>query len=369
MLLNLPQEASANEFWFSFIFFNCIVLVAYIIARYMKPKLNPVWGLVLIFCLYAFWDTDYFSFRSIFYNIDSDFRDPLYYYLSLISFDSYTLYRLMIWGVSLLLFRKTCVRLALDLNLSIYVFVVFFLLTFSFARASLGMALYFYGLSHLLVRGKLGSNLRFDFVKGIMLIVLSYLGHRSLLLPILMTPFAYVKFSKKTFLIMIFAFPVLVIVVRTIMLNFATGIVSIGGQLEGFSDAARSYASSGDFDLNWKFRLITDLRNGSHYVACAYFAYIKLFKYNRLAFPAWVNGMVMLSILIALFSAAMSLSGVGVASVTSKRFLYMTGIPICLILTYLYQHKLCTWRILSYLLLLALLWGDGYFVGKIISYY
>lgn len=359
MINTFQNEATAGQFIFSFVFFNTIILLTYWNAKYIRNR-KIGWISILVFCLYAFWDTDYFSFKYIMLASDATFRDPLYYYLTFASFGSYTFYRLIIWGLSLLMVWKTCQMFNLNTSLYAYIFAVFFLLTFSFARASLGMALYFYGLSRLLKKGK------YD-IYGTLLILSSYFGHRSMLPLIALTPLIFIRFSRKKLLLLLCLFPIIVaatsLVIRTI---------SNTNNTDGFSSAVKSYSSIQDFELNWKFQLITILRNFSHYVLCLYVIWRIWFKQIALykkPIPDYINRFAMASIIICCIALALSLSNIGIASVTSKRYLYMSGIPLCVCMTYFLQNGICSFRQLNILLFISILWSEGYFIGKYLSYY
>ena len=119
-------EATKGQYIFNFILMNLIFLLSYI-NRNKRRNIAITWLLALVFVVFAYWDTDYFTFRPIFYSPElATFRDPLYYYLSLISVNSYTVFRLIIWGLGLYFFKKTVDRLNISRNIAIYIFVVFF---------------------------------------------------------------------------------------------------------------------------------------------------------------------------------------------------------------------------------------------------
>lgn len=366
-MYQIQNEATSGEFWFSFIFFNIIVFIEYLCAR-DKEFRRIAWILPLVFCIWAFWDTDYYSFKYIFQHPSPSFRDPLYYYLTFISFDSYSIYRLIIWGGALLLYYKTCSRLELNKNIAAYIFTVFFLLTFSFARASLGMALYFYGLSYLLKPDDYNKNV--GYIWGTIFILLSYLGHRSLLPIIAITPFIFIPLTKQRIILILCIIPLIAWASKTFMLYFIYDGSALNGQFSEFSNAVRSYSTIQDFELNWKFKLITIIRNASHYLICIYLLWTIWFnKRTQYDPPTYIMRLITISLFISCIAAALSLADVGIASVTSKRYLYMTGIPLCLALTYLTQEDICDWRNLNLLLVASFIWGNGYFIGKIISHY
>ncbi len=363
MINTLQYEATAGQFIFSFVFFNTIILLTYWNARYIHNR-KIGWASILLFCLYAFWDPDYFTFKYIMLASEATFRDPLYYYLTFASFGSYTFYRLIIWGASLLMIWKICQMFNINTSLYSYIFAVFFLLTFSFARASLGMALYFYGLSILLKKGKFN-------ICGILLILSSYFGHRSMLPLIVLTPLVFIKFSRKKLLLLVCLFPIIV-ATTSLIIHKISDTNSTGEHIDGFSSAVKSYSSIQDFELNWKFKLITIVRNASHYVLCLYVIWQMWFKqiasYKK-PIPDYINRFAVASIIICCIALALSLSNIGIASVTSKRYLYMSGIPLCICMTYLTQEKMCSWKRLRTLLFISLLWSEGYFIGKYLSYY
>jgi hypothetical protein len=241
------------------------------------------------------------------------------------------------------------------------------MLTFSFGRASLGMALYFYGLSYLLKPNE--NHKTGSYLWGVLFIVVSYFGHRSMLPLIVMTPLAFMRITKQRVILLVCMLPVLIIAARMTMQYFVDSDVGADGQLEGFAKAVRSYATVKDFELNWKFRLITTLRNASHYILCIYLLWVVWLKRHDEEVPRHIKGFVTITVLVACVATSVSLAGVGIASVVSKRYLYMTGIPLCIALAYTVQKGLCGWHRLNLLLLVSLVWSEGYFIGKLASYY
>lgn len=143
--LRVPRYSgtSLSEFWFSFILMNGIFLLVYLLRNSSYPR-RISWFAFLLFCLYAFWDTDYFSFANTFYRGLDNFRDPIYKYILLFSFGSYIVFRLWIWGIGLLLVYFTTKRYELDENIMCYVFTLFFMLNSRMPVLHWGW-LYFFG--------------------------------------------------------------------------------------------------------------------------------------------------------------------------------------------------------------------------------
>ena len=312
-----------------------------------------------MFCLFAYWDTDYFTFREIFYtSLNADFRDPLYYYLSLLSFDSYIVFRFYIWGSALLLLYKTAQRLQINMNMYAFVFATFFLLLFSYPRASLGMAMYFYGLSCLLSQSKKTSS----YLLGIVFICCSYFGHRSMALPILFTPLLFVKFNKYTFLILL--------AIGLIIGRYMNSIIPMitGGSSNESVEALDKYSQLDEtVSYNWKYLLTENLKNYGIGISFIYLI-CKCYIYkSRIDVADWCRRL--LNVCTGIFIVAISfilLGGFG-AGIMGYRFLYMLCIPICIIITHLYCNKLCNTRILYLILLPMILFSEGFILGKILS--
>ena len=254
--LNLLKqvEATQHQYIFNFVLMNVIFLLGFLFRK-NRQTFFFTWLLILIFCLFAYWDTDYFTFRGIFYTSLADFRDPFYYYLGLISFNSYTVFRFYIWGLALLLLFKTSQHLKINRNTLAFVFPIFFLLLFSYARASLGMAMYFYGLSFLLVPKK--NKTIISYIWGILFICFSYFGHRSMLLPIALTPLIFFNFNKYVISVLL--------VIGFIIGRSAETLLSMAS-LEGLpiessvfkaaSEGFEAYAAKDTVvEYNWKYTL------------------------------------------------------------------------------------------------------------------
>jgi len=361
------QEATQNQYIFNFILMNVIFVFSYP-RKNNRKTLVFSWLLMLLFCLFAYWDTDYFSFREGFYTSLRDFRDPLYYYLSCISFNSYTLFRFYIWGGALLLFVKTVKRLHININMCAFVFSIFFLLIFSYARVSLGMAMYFYGLSFLLVPNK--NRTIASYIWGIIFISCSYFGHRSMLIPILFTPLILLKLNKYTIAILLVIGFVIGRSAGEFLSSIATNGVAVGvPELSGASDALEAYAGKDAVVVyNWKYTLTQNLKNIGLIISYVYLIWKCFVLKNQKSIPEWCQRL--LNVCTGIFVVAISfllVDGLG-AGILGYRLLYMVGIPVVLIISYLYCNELCKRRTIFMILLSMFLFSEGFILGKILSF-
>lgn len=361
--MNIQSEPSLWQLYISFFLMNLIYLITYLNIK-RKSQSNFAWYLVLLFCLYAFWSSDYFSYEEWFYfERSEDFRDPLYYYIAQISFNSYRIFRLYVWGLALLCYFMTSKRLFINNNISIYIFSILFLLTFSYARASLGMAMYFLGLSFLI---KYHKSKILSYCIGIIIITCSYFCHRSMLILIAMTPFLFVRLGKMVYILTILLSPVIFYVFFKILLNFSNGSIIIGG-VEGFTEAGEGALDYIQVERNWKMMLLTYTHYFSIYIAFAYM----LFKYLLSKEGSSRNKSILINIssfvvLISTMLFVLTFS-IGMSDRFAARILFLSYIPICLLLAMLYQEGMCKRNILNRILFFSFLYSESYFIGSFLS--
>lgn len=353
-------EPTLQDYWICFIFLNSLIYIGYYNMNKIKT-ISITWILALVFCVFfAKWETDYFSYYRGFYNLSKDYRDPLYYYIKVISLDSYYIWRTIVWGGALLLFYKTCKRLKLSANIVLCIFAVFFLMTFSYARASLSMASYFYGLSFFVCKPK-------KYLLGLIFIAFSYFAHRSALPLIIFTPFAFVNFNKKIIVFLLSCLPICFFVVSSLMNNFLNASFATGA----FVDSAQHYAEfdRSDLNLNWKFELVTKLRNYSFYVLYVYILYRYFIKKDNIKISEEMKRYFAITTIILYFSSLFifNTNAVGMTNIIGQRYAYFAGIPLCLLLAHLVQNGFCTKKMMKIVMFMAFVYMEGWLLGKIAS--
>lgn len=134
---------------------------------------------VILFLLFAYWGGDYFHYLDGYNNIKSDSGfessfESVYYWIAAVS-PSYFFFRLWIWGSCFALVVLVFKKLRIPVHLGIVFFVSLALLRISYARASLAMAIMYYGLA------LFEANRRSFLVSiiGIAVIASSYFFHKS----------------------------------------------------------------------------------------------------------------------------------------------------------------------------------------------
>ena len=295
----LQEEATYNQYLFCLIFYLLIIVIAWKWKLNEKPK-TLTWILALLFCLFSYFNSDYFHYEEDLMQLDQSYKDFFYYYIAEISGRVYWLFRLIIWGSALLLFYFTSNRLGLHKNLSIFVFSVFFLPTFCYARASLAMALYFDGLSFL-VSPKPNHKI-FSFIIGLLFILSSFLGHRSFLVIIALTPVIFIRFRKWHMIVLILAFPFILEIIKGLLTQMMGGTILSGEGFESFSESATRYSELNRVDRNWKYQLITNLKYVGFYIP--FIVILLKTKFNRQLITSAMSKYI--SITLAIFIIATS---------------------------------------------------------------
>lgn len=116
-----------------------------------KTKRRIGYLLLLLFCLFPFWGGDYFHYKDEFYDVLNGgypHVEPVYQWVMFnLSFESYLLFRLIIWGGALLLLLKAYSRSSSNFDECILLFAACYLPLFSYARVSLSISLIILGLS------------------------------------------------------------------------------------------------------------------------------------------------------------------------------------------------------------------------------
>lgn len=136
--------------------------------------------LILVFCLFNYIDGDYFHYKSMYNDAVNGFRyhlEDVYFWIIDNIANTYTLFRLIVWGGALLLLLLTYRRISEKPDLSLYYFFICFIPWFAYARASLAMAMILFGMS-LIVKPIKASRI-ISFLSGFSIMGCAWFFHSS----------------------------------------------------------------------------------------------------------------------------------------------------------------------------------------------
>ncbi len=350
----------------SFLLLNISFVIAYLAFK-RNGRIKEVCFVYVLFCVFAFWSSDTASYEWMFsqHNI-SYYKEPIYYYISLLCFDSYYIFRTLIWGTATMLFYYTVRKFKLNRSVAFFVLTYFFLLTFSYARASLAMSTFLYGMSLVLNN----RNSKMILVKGLVFILLAPFFHRSYYVIVAITPFLFFRINKKVVLFILMLSPLFARLIQSILQLFLDSQIEFGENMDNFSDSVQDYAGNeSHWQMNWKFMLITIMHQISYYFTLVTILYLYFKNKTNILFDNRMRKMITLIVVIIIISTIFTINGVSnhFSTIVGYRFLYMTSLPIVVVLTYMYMRRIMSKKLLLLNLALPFLYAESFFIGKLLK--
>ena len=325
-------------------------------------KVTAIWIVCTVFCVFAGWDTDYMHYYSIYRKIYENELSILmshielaYYPFISFSFGSYSLFRFYIWGLAIFLLVTSLKRLGLNNNMSAILFVLFNLLYFSYARASLAILIYIYGL--ILVRQREAFWPMLSTFFGVVLMLASIFFHKSMFFLILATPLAYIRFTKIKVIFLILLLPVIVYIIY-----YAKDIIiaDAGGDTDDLfkiSSSASTYTSQSSYSEGPVGMFISFLEMS----ALIYGFCLSWIKRKILASDSVIKGLWNITIGLITISILSSLMGFG--HVISRRVILLAYICLYFVLAYIFTIRFSKKSFVTFSLL-----AFSYSAVKIIYY-
>lgn len=357
---SIPLWVKALFWGFYMVVFVYAVWKLLIKAPRNKREVEVNYLIVLYFAAYAVFycvNPDYFSYRAWLYGLDFTYWNKEVVYVDIILICRslpvtypYEVFRLIVWGGAVLLAYHTF-RMYKEMALPGLVFLFLFVFhssTFSYARASLAMAVYFFGISvHLCLKD---PSLR---IWGIIAAIFSFFLHREMLVGIAVLPCILIPFERKhmTRLSIIW----LIIAVATIT-YFKSNFQIFDAMFD--NDDISSKIESYNETAQGSFRLST-LVNYLKYFFPFYVITKCILKRTP---PMPILGMYRITYAVIMSSAAFMIV-FGLRSVYTYRVLYITMIPLTLLVGYCYCNGYFTKKQILILFILALLSNSTRFIN------
>lgn len=338
-----------------------IVFLLYVIIYYRKFVVRPIWGkkrpsmdlvffsILLIIILSANGSSDWYHYQSMVWNYDftigaHNHGEPVYGYIIQFVNKNYLLFRIIVWGGALLLCLLSFKRLDINPNVALFFLVTVYLFKFNYARASLGMSSYFFGLSYLLNPTK-------KRLFNVIIIGLSFWGayefHHSMLPVILFTIAALLPIDRP--FVAVLAIAAMPIIASYVFSNLS--ILEQIGEEDLFGKASRYMAKESE-GANFFGKIYNVIKYGAFVLPLVVDNIV--IRKNLSNVPLRMKRLLRITLAIVLFAVMflfMNLSN----EVFTYRYLYMTLIPLTILTVYLYQNGLLTKKFFS----LIVLWGIG----------
>ena len=320
--------------------------------RLSVPIKDVHWMFCICFTLYAIFyciNDDYFSYRDWIYGRDFNFwtKEQLYVYIinfcRILPIDyTYEAFRLIIWGGGIFIAYYTYrfYRELLLPGFTLLLLFVFFAPTFCYARASLAMAVYFYGIALFLFHKWVAPK-----ILGICVALFSFYFHHEMLIGVAVLPCLFFPFERvRNSFYFVFLFFITVILLSFFSSNvaffdtiFDNDVIS--SQMEIYNEKEQK-----------SFRLTTFVGYLSFFYPL--FLISKVFRKNKV--PRLITGMYRISYAIAMVSAAFMLV-FGLRSVYAYRIMFIMMIPLSILISYCYNNGYFTRKQFLIMIMLALL--------------
>lgn len=208
----LDQPTIGSSFIYIVLYF-CYLLFYYCRIVRKRPLVKYT-TVHIFFCflliLFAWIDSDWFHYEQLVWNYNlspgaHNHGEEIYRFIIAGVDKNYFLFRVIVWGGALWCLIKSFKLCKIDVNVGLFVLMTVFLLRFSYSRATLGMAVYFLGLSLLLTKSNVWFGIRL--LLALICFYLAYLFHNSLIAVIALTVVIYLPINKYGIILAIILIP------------------------------------------------------------------------------------------------------------------------------------------------------------------
>ena len=294
--------------------------------------------IILYFAIYAVFyciNPDYFSYREwlnlTIFDLDLWGKEKFYFYTILfcqsLPFDyPYEVFRLIVWGGAVFIAYYTfrMYRELLLPGMAMLFLFVFYSNTFCYARASLAMAVYFFGIALCLLQDRKTLKLL-----GLGIALSSYFFHHELLIGIAVLPCLIIPLERKKGIFL----SVFLLIAAIIVISYVNTNLKIFDALFGDDDLSSKIGKFSEGEQG-AFRLSTLVK----YLNFFYPLYLIAICFWKKRVPPSIAGMYRIAYTIILISVAFMVV-FGLRSVFVFRVMYISMIPLALLIAYCYSNR------------------------------
>lgn len=338
------------------ILFITIITMGYkncINQRLQKRQCKIFPFLVIVLAITCSIDGDFYHYQQLVWNYDftpgaRNHGEPIYKYIIGLVDRNYLLFRILIWGGGLLAFSKIVRRIGFNLSNVLFVFVALYILVYSYARASLAMVLYFWGITIFIINKK---NVFLEKILGIFLICFSYSFHHSIIIAIALTPVIFMKLTKRHLVILIVILPLLFFYSKGYIQQMMFDESTLNN--DDLQEKLELYSNREVAIVNWKgliYEFSGYLTFFIPFIVCLNSLYFK----NKTNVPIVIQAFFKLSFAMILFAVMFLFLDIQ-GKVFFYRILYMTFIPISIMLYYAYSAELIQKKTFSYIIVFGIM--------------
>lgn len=318
--------------------------------RYLLAKF-----LILLFCIFSFWGTDWFHYAQIFTRIKhyggTHMEDV---YASIVQYSpNYLFFRLMVWGGALLLVFNSFKRVCTNNVLAVLIFSSIWLIWFSYARVSLAMALMFWGVS--LVYKPFLNKKNVSFVIGFCAIFASFYFHKTAAFGIGVILIAILgnKLNRRIVFIMpILLFPIEFLLMQNFLVDYMLADAGVeDGLFEMSRISGQNYLGRDESVGGIGAKVARFLELAPYYLSAYCCLKLSGIKNFFIVTPNFVRIFVYITFFIVLLSSVFAFDFGYSTAILYCRFMRFAFLPCIIVVTYCYEvaetHKIAKFVIYS----------------------
>ncbi len=356
----------------------CFLLYCFLLLISLKGNVLNLYGqerynfrLILLFCgmllfsLTSFVDEDFFHYHELMseyrgYVIDDEDVgiEAIYQYLIQFVDGNYVLFRLAVWGSALIAIVFAARRFNANVYHTLFVIFAGFILIFSYARATLAMAVFTLGVTMVCAASEMDKKMKnLRIILGLLVLICSFYFHRSML-PVIAVAICWVLIPYKEWLAKhsLWLFPILVaifsFVITTAFEELAVLANSWNDDGSGTLDKMEHYRTMTSAKSNINGYITLVLKYSSFYVP--FFVISNLFRSERTLQTDDKRGLWLYIVVFLMMALSTSFLFVNFdSSVLFYRYIYMTFMPLSLLVVHLKNNRVL--KSSQYLWLVALL--------------
>ena len=295
--------------------------------------------LIMLFCIFPYWGNDYWHYLMDFEYIKQgkDTNLEEIYYSIIPYVPNYFLFRVLIWGVSLGFFLKTIKLLGLNEPLSLFIFIVGDLLLFSYARATLPMALTYWSVVNLIKKNEHKLDWK-SFVFSGFALYLAFFLHKSAVFGLIMAGLSILttRVNKFSVLLVLISIPLLVSYIEQQLPEFLLMDAGENASIQ----TGQNYLYAESKKVGIAAQIYSVIQRIPSLLMCVLFI-LSVAKGVYKKFPLSIKILFNSVVLITLCSTLLLVLNTEFnVDAISYRFLYFSWIPIVLVLSYLKSNHI-----------------------------
>jgi hypothetical protein len=302
--------------------------------------------LFYLFIICPFYTGDFAHYQSLVYtyNGQENFHlENIYRYIIVATHNNYLLFRLIVWGIGFFAVFTSFKQYKLNPYIALLYFFGVSITAFAYTRAGVAMAVYYLGVSIMFDKD---SPLGLKSLIGLAIVIFSVCFHKSMLVLVFLTAFAFVPIDKRTIIPILITLFILSYSIES-MIDVATSAISDRSEEMAYSIETYSKGKRREFGANLSIIGLIPLYWGKLTVHLPYLfsvAYLlRLTTLKTIYIPNNIKCLFRISFALYAFSIFMLIQ-YGPTSAFYYRYEGMLYFPICILLNYLYQYEIIPHR-------------------------